>query len=329
MTQMNPASRSIAAAAAPGFQPKRIVRLLLSVFGFAFLILFALIEILPFIFTVATSFKCLPAVNAYPAALIPTPPFFVQCRETDAEGRVRVLSADETASPITFNPTLEGYEQVFQAQLGRWLVNTALFAGSIMILRLILASLAGYALARLKFPGNRLFFTAMLGTMMIPAIVILIPRFIILQQLGLLNSLIGAIIPLMVDGFSIFLMKQFFESIPDEIEEAAMVDGANRFIMFFRVILPMATPALTALAIFSFQGAWNNFLDVLIVLGGNQEWWTLPLGLSYLRGSTGEALIWNEFLAGSVVTTLPMAIIFFLFQRYFVEGVNYSGLAGQ
>lgn len=329
MTSMNVASGAVPNAPAPGMQPRQIARVVLSALGFGFLFVVALIEILPFVFTVATSFKCLPAVNSYPAALIPVPPIFVQCREATAEGGERVLSAEETASSLTFNPTLEGYEQVFEAQLGRWLFNTALFAGSIMILRLILASLAGYALARMKFPGNRLFFTAMLGTMMIPAVVILIPRFIILQQLGLLNSLVGAIVPLMVDGFSIFLMKQFFESVPDEIEEAAMVDGANRFVMFFRVILPMATPALTALAIFSFQGAWNNFLDVLIVLGGNQEWWTLPLGLSYLRGSTGEALIWNEFLAGSVVTTVPMAIIFFLFQRYFVEGVNYSGLAGQ
>ena len=139
----------------------------------------------------------------------------------------------------------------------------------------------------------------------------------------------GIIIPLMVDAFGIFLMKQFFESIPNEIEEAAQVDGANRFVMFFWVILPMATPALTALAIFSFQGMWNNFLDTLIVVGGNQELWNLPLGLSFLRGASGEALVWNEFLAGSVVTTLPMAIIFFAFQRYFVEGSTYSGLAGQ
>lgn len=321
--------------AAPAFTggetPARrsLIRTVLAILGFGFLILFALIQILPFVFTVATSFKCLPAVNAYPAAVVPLPPLFVDCRTVTAEGTDRVLSASETASPLAFNPTLEGYEQVFEADLGRWLFNTALFAVSIMVLRLMLASLAGYALARMKFPGNRLLFTAILGTMMIPAVVILIPRFIILQQLGLLGSLFGAIIPLMVDGFSIFLMKQFFESIPDEIEEAAQVDGASRFTLFFRIILPMATPALTALAIFSFQGAWNNFLDVLIVLGGNREWWTLPLGLSYLRGSTGETLIWNEFLAGSVITTLPMAIIFFMFQRYFVEGSNYSGLAGQ
>jgi multiple sugar transport system permease protein len=300
------------------------VRRVLAVIGIIILILAAASQIVPFILTIANSFKCLPAVNASPAAFLPAPPFGIQCRTPDGT----VLSGSETTQGMVFNPTLEGYDSVFRANLGRWLINTAFISVSVTILRLIFASLAGYALARLKFPGNRFIFFAMLGTMMIPAIVLLIPRFIILRQLGMLNNYSGIIIPLMVDAFGIFLMKQFFESIPEEIEEAAQVDGANRITMFVRVVLPMATPALTALAIFSFQGAWNNFLDVLIVLGGAQDKWTLPLGLSFLRGASGEGLIWNQFLAGSVITTLPMAIIFFIFQRYFVEGVSYTGLKG-
>lgn len=107
-----------------------------------------------------------------------------------------------------------------------------------------------------------------------------------------------------------------------------MVDGASRFTMFLRVILPMATPALTALAIFSFQGAWNDFMMPLIVLSGNSNLWTLPVGLAFLRGAYGETLRWHAFLAGSVLTTLPLALIFFYFQRYFVEGISYSGLKG-
>ncbi|MBL8134115.1 MAG: carbohydrate ABC transporter permease [Anaerolineae bacterium] len=302
----------------------RLVRRLVPYVGYALLIIAALSQIVPFVLTVANSFKCLPAVSAAPIAFVPTPPFFVECQ---VDGVTR--SASETTSGVTFNPALEGYQSVFEANLGQWLFNTAFIALSIMLLRLLFDSLAGYSLARIRFPGNRIIFTIILGTMMIPGVVLLIPRFIILKQLGMLNAYSGIIIPLMADAFGIFLMKQFFESIPNEIEEAGQVDGANRFIMFFRIILPMATPALTALAIFSFQGAWNNFLDVLIVLGGNQDLWTLPLGLSFLRGGSGRTLIWNEFLAGSVITTLPMAIIFFAFQRYFVEGVNYSGLAGQ
>jgi len=202
------------------------------------------------------------------------------------------------------------------------------FSIAITIARLAFDSLAGYALARLRFPGNRLIFFTILGTMMVPAIVLLIPRFIILKELDMLNSYQGLIVPLAVDAFGIFLMKQFFESIPLEIEEAAMVDGANRFVMFFRVVLPMATPALTALAIFSFQGTWNDFLMPLLILSGNNDLWTLTLGLSYLRGAYGETLRWHAFLAGSVLTTLPLALIFFYFQRYFVEGISYSGLKG-
>lgn len=304
---------------------QRTLSRLIPIVGYTVLIIAALTQIVPFVLTVANSFKCLPAVNSAPAALIPLPPFGVDCQTPEGQTR----SATETTTALTFNPSLEGYEQVFQQQLGMWLVNSVIYSVAVLVLRLVFDSLAGYALARIKFPGNRAFFVAMLGTMMIPAIVLLIPRFIILRQLGMINTYWGVIIPLMVDAFGIFLMKQFFETIPNEIEEAAQVDGANRFMMFFRVILPMATPALTALAIFSFQGMWNAFLDPLIVVGGKQELWNLPLGLSALRGQSGEALIWNEFLAGSVVTTLPMAVIFFAFQRYFVEGTNYSGLAGQ
>jgi len=296
----------------------------LTVIGWSVLILFAALEIFPFVFTVANSFKCLPAVQTYPRSIIPVPPFGVQC-ETD-EGVSR--SPSEVSGTATFNPTLDGYKEIADADLPRWLYNTAIFAVAITIARLAFDSLAGYALARLKFPGNRLLFFVILGTMMVPAIVLLIPRFIILKQMNMLNTYGGLIVPLSVDAFGIFLMKQFFESIPSEIEEAALVDGANRFTLFFRVVLPMATPALTALAIFSFQGSWNDFMMPLIILSGNNKLWTLTLGLSYLRGAYGETLRWHAFLAGSVLTTLPLALIFFYFQRYFVEGISYSGLKG-
>lgn len=302
----------------------QIVRRVLPVVSIVVLILFALLQILPFAFTVVNSFKCMPAIASAPQAFIPVPPFGVNCnRET---GGVR--PASDTTNGLVFNPTTEGYQEVFAENLGRWFLNTAFFSITIMLLRLAFDSLAGYALARLKFPGNRLIFFIILGTLMIPGVVLLIPRFIILKQLGILNTYQGLIITLAADGFGIFLMKQFFESIPEEIEEAAQVDGASRLTMFIRIVLPMATPALTALAIFSFQGQWNNFLDALVLIGGNPQLWNLPLGLANLRGASGETLRWHQFLAGSVITTLPLAIIFFTFQRYFVEGVSYSGLKG-
>jgi multiple sugar transport system permease protein len=302
----------------------RTIRRIMPIVSLVVLIIFALLQILPFVFTVANSFKCLPAIAAEPQAFIPAPPFGVSC--VSPEGRV--LPAEATTSTLTFNPATEGYQEVFAENLGGWMFNTAFYSVTIMLLRLAFDSLAGYALARLKFPGNRLIFFVILGTLMIPGVVLLIPRFIILRQLGWLNTYQGLIVTLAADGFGIFLMKQFFESIPDEIEEAAQVDGANRFVMFFRIVLPMATPALTALAIFSFQGQWNNFMDALIIIGGNPSLYNLPLGLATLRGASGETLRWHQFLAGSVITTLPLAIIFFIFQRYFVEGVTYSGLKG-
>ncbi len=314
-----------AAATSEGRSPLSVG---LAAMGFTVLIIFALLEILPFVFTVANSFKCLPAVQSYPRAVIPVPPFGVECTVKEGERAGATRSADEVAGSTTFNPTLEGYEEIFDASLPRWLYNTAVFAVAVTILRLAFDSLAGYALARMKFAGNRLLFFTILGTMMVPPIVLLIPRFIILKELSMLNTYQGLIIPLSVDAFGIFLMKQFFESIPGEIEEAALVDGANRFVLFFRVVLPMATPALTALAIFSFQGTWNDFLMPLLILSGNDSLWTLPLGLSFLRGAYGETLRWHAFLAGSVITTLPLALIFFYFQRHFVEGISYSGLKG-
>ncbi len=305
------------------FSLRSAVRSALAVLGFAFLILFALIETVPFVLTVANSFKCLPATREASEAFIPVPPFWVDCRVNGV-----ALPAAATTAGFTFNPTLEGYQQILRYDFGRWFGNSVIYSVSITILRVLFDSLAGYALARLKFPGKRLMFFIILGTLMIPGIVLLIPRFIILQQLGLLGTVQGVVLTLAADAFGVFLMKQFFESIPEEIEEAAMVDGAGRLRIFFQIVLPMATPALTALTIFSFQGTWNNFMDVLIIIGKEADLWNLPLGLSQLRGQFGDTLEWNTFLAGAVFTTLPMALLFFFFQRYFVEGVSYSGLKG-
>lgn len=292
--------------------------------GYACLLLFAVLEVTPFVLTMANSFKCLPAVQEFPQGFIPAPPFGIACR--DAQGIA--LSAAETATRLTFNPTLEGYAELFQFDLPRWFANSVIYAAGVTVLRVLFDSMAGYALARLRFGGSRIIFYTILGTMMIPAIVLTIPRFIILQQMGLLNSYQGVLIPLAVDAFGIFLMKQFFESLPGEIIEAAKVDGAGQWSIFSRVALPMAIPGLVTLTIFSFLATWNNFMDMLIIVGGDKNLLNLPLGLALLRGQFGETLEWNIFLAGALITTLPMALLFFFFQRYFVEGISYTGLKG-
>ncbi len=310
--------------AAPRPEARRInAGSLLIVIGTIILLIFAFIEIVPFVLTIANSFKCQSAAQNAPGAIIPVPPSTTCFDEAGQR-----LPYTAIVNGATFNPTTYGYNLVLQEDLPRWLFNTVFLSVAVTIFRVIFDSMAGYALARLKFPGSRLMFMVILGVLMIPGVVLLIPRFILLKQLGMINSYQGYIITLAADAFGIFLMKQFFENIPNEIEEAAQVDGANRWVMFFRIILPMATPALLALTIFSFQGQWNNFMDALIMLGGNKDLYNLPLGLSVLRGA-GEAVQFERVLPGSVITTLPMAIIFFAFQRYFVEGVNYSGLAGQ
>jgi multiple sugar transport system permease protein len=271
------------------------VRMLLS---YALLFLIALSFLYPFVLAVATSFKTLPEINQYPV------------------------------SPIPRTFTLAGYERMFALNVDRWAVNSFLIAGIVTVSNVLFASLAGYALSRIKFPGSRGVFLAILGTMMIPGIVMLIPMFIILKTLGMIDAYSGLIVPKMVTAFGIFLMAQFFESVPVEIEEAARMDGAGRFRTFFQVVLPLARPALVALIIFSFQGNWNEFMHPLIVVTTNQNLYTLPLGLALLRGGLGQNLQWNALMAGSMLTTLPMALIFLFFQRYFIEGISYSGVKG-
>ncbi|HKY48243.1 MAG TPA: carbohydrate ABC transporter permease, partial [Acidimicrobiia bacterium] len=151
---------------------------------------------------------------------------------------------------------------------------------------------------------------------------------LILKQLGLLNSYWALILPLVFDAFAIFLMKQFFEQLPDELIEAAAIDGASAWQTFWRVMLPLAAPGLIALTILTVQGTWNEFLNPLIAVPAAPELATLPLGLANVRAAFGEAQPWNTILAGSLITTIPIAIVFFVFQRYFVQGTAASAVKG-
>ena len=271
------------------------VRMILS-----YVVLFglALTFFYPFLLSLSTSFKSLPDIAANPIRLLPE------------------------------KWVLDGYLAMQSMNVGRWIFNSTFVAVSMTVGNVLFASMAGYALARIPFPGRNIVFLAILGTMMIPGIVLLIPRFIVLKQLGLIDTYGGLILPGLITAFGVFLMKQFFESIPGEIEEAARMDGATRYQMFFQVVLPLARPALIALVIFSFQGSWNDFMTPLIVISTRQDLYTLPLGLAFLRGGIGMNLQWNAILAGSIVTTIPMALIFIFFQRYFMEGIAYSGIKG-
>jgi multiple sugar transport system permease protein len=150
----------------------------------------------------------------------------------------------------------------------------------------------------------------------------------VLRELGLLNTYGGIIIPLAVDAFGIFLMRQFFMSIPKEIEEAAKVDGASTFTIWRRIVMPMAAPGLIALTILSFQGSWNEFLHPLIAAPTNASIWPLPLGLAQIAQATGESLNVPVAMAGSMLITIPVLIVFLIFQRYFIQGVAATGVKG-
>jgi multiple sugar transport system permease protein len=282
-----------------GASSRLVLRILTRLLAYAFLISFTLAMILPFIYTITNSFKTLPDITANPQMLLPT-------MGISTNGYARILGGDFTI----------------------WVMNSVIFAVFTTLSHLVFDSLAGYSLARIRFPGRNIAFAGLLGLLMVPSIVLLIPRFLVLTQLHMVNTYWGLLLPTAADAFGIFLMKQFFESIPQEIEEAAFIDGANRLRMFFVIVLPMATPALTALAIFGFQGAWNDFTDPLIAVGTERSLYTLPLGLAIVQGNTGSALPFDLLLSGAVITTLPMAVIFFIFQRFFVEGVTYTGVKG-
>jgi multiple sugar transport system permease protein len=270
----------------------------LQIVAYVVLILVALAMFVPFIFSLVTSVK--------------TP------REA-----TRPLTLKGLFWPDQFD--FSAYSKVFDANLDRWFFNSAFVAAVWVIGRAFADSAAGYAFARMQFPGRNVLFLAVLSTMMIPGMVTIVPKFLILKQLGLLDTYGALTLPFLADAFGIFLMKQFFESIPVELEEAARVDGASRYRMFAQIILPNAMPALTALAIFSFQGSWNAFLEPLIFTT-SPDVRTLPLGLAYFRQQNYTD--WTTLMAMAVITTIPMAIIYILFQRWFVEGQVSSGIKG-
>jgi multiple sugar transport system permease protein len=280
------------------FRRAHRVRSIRRFLGYGVLLFFAFIYLMPFLLAVSASFKTRAEVAANPLGLIPD------------------------------DATMAAWQVVSSSAFPTWLRNSIIVTLGVTLGRLFLDSLAGYALARLDFPGRKVIFAFIIATLAVPGIVLAVPRFLVLRQLGMLNSFSGLILPLAVDAFGIFLMKQFFESIPREIEEAAKVDGASVFTTWWRIVLPMAAPGLIALTILSFQGSWNEFLHPLIAAPTNANVWTLPLGLSQIAQATGESLNTPVAMAGSMLTTLPVLIVFLVFQRYFIQGVAATGVKG-
>jgi multiple sugar transport system permease protein len=237
--------------------------------------------------------------------------------------------------------TLDNYRTVFEsfALFPRWLVNSTIVAVTVTILRVLFCSMAGYAFARIKFPFKKFLFNAMLISMMMPGIVTLIPKFLIIGPgiikgglqiwginiptgFGLIDNLGGVILPSMVDAFGVFMMTQFYKSFPKEVEEAAVMDGLGRWGIFFRLVLPISQTQLITLALLTFQGEWNRFMEPLLILRSPENF-TLPLGLQWFKGE--YYTLYSVVLAGSLFNTIPILILFFLFQRYFIKSIATTG----
>lgn len=267
--------------------------------SYAVLILLTVVFLAPLLWMLVTSFKTNPETTRWPLTWIP--------RE----------------------PSVQGYQEIFnttsQTPVFRWFLNSMAAALAHTALVLVTAAPAAYALARMEFRGKRLMFAMIISTLFIPPVILFTPNYLIVDFFGWLDTLLAVIVPLAASALGVFLLRQFFLSLPRELEEAAILDGATRFQVFIRIILPLSKAPLATLAVLSFLQNWNDFLWPVYVLFNPQNL-TLPPGLSILQGAydTDYAVI----MAGGVIASIPVLIIFMIAQRYIIEGVSRSGLKG-
>lgn len=228
-------------------------------------------------------------------------------------------AVNDPVNPVPHNWVVSAFTELGQQGFPRWFLNSVIVALFVTGGRILFDSMAGYALARLRFRGRGALFSAVIAVMAVPSAVLLIPKFLVIRTLGIYDSYPGLITPLLADAAGVFIMKQFFESIPPSIEEAAHIDGAGVFRTFWSVVLPMARPALIALTILSFQGSWNDFSTILIT-HENPSLDTLTTGVGRLvSGQLGTATQYPLKLAAALAMTIPVAIVFFMFQKYILR----------
>ncbi|MDG5472906.1 carbohydrate ABC transporter permease [Jeotgalibacillus sp. ET6] len=265
-----------------------------KIFLYIILCTYAVVTLIPFLWALSSSFKPLSEIVSGAINFIPQ------------------------------NFTLDNYRQIFieQELFPRWMFNSVFIATVGTGLNILFNSMAGYALARLTFPGKKGLFIIILAVLMIPAQVTMIPNYLILREFGWLNSYQGMIVPSMINATFIFMMRQFFVNFPKELEEAAAIDGLSRIGTFFKVVLPLAKPALAAQAIFVFMGFWNDFMRPLIIMT-DSSMYTLPLGLNTFKGQFVS--YWNYIMAASMVFTLPVLLIYAFFNKYFIKGLSLTG----
>jgi multiple sugar transport system permease protein len=261
-------------------------RRIATVLSYSFLVALAIVYLFPFVIAIVTSFKTEPNATGDPLGLAP--------------------------SPFT---TIAYHDLFKDSDFFLWVKNSVIVTICVTLLRVFLDSLAGYALARLRFRGRGAAFATIVAVMAVPGVVLLIPKFLMIRQLGIYDSYYGMIVPLLVDAAGVFIMKNFFESIPVSVEESARIDGASIFRIYWSIVLPMARPALITIFILSFQGSWNE-LAHFIVAAQSTSLDTLTKGVAQLAsGQLGSGNRYPLKLAASTLMTIPVAILFFIFQR--------------
>jgi len=255
----------------------------------AALVLLALIALAPLLWMLSVSFMPAGAASHFPPPLLPS------------------------------RFTLDNYRELFvRIGIGHYFVNSVIVASAITVLSLLVNTMAGYAFAKLQFRGRERIFAVLLAALVIPAQVTMLPLFLMMKQLHLVNSYGGVVVPALATVFGIFLVRQYARSIPDELLEAARIDGAGEARIFFQIVLPMLKPVLVTLAIFTFLGAWNDFMWPLIVLTDTSHY-TLPVALASLSREHIQDV--EMMMAGAVITVLPVLALFLVLQRYYIQGL--------
>lgn len=267
-------------------------------FAYAILILVSVLMLFPFLWLISSSLKSQLEIFSYPPTWIPNPPVF----ENYVEAMTRV-------------------------PFGRYLVNSMAIASLNVLAVVSSSSLCAYGFARIRFWGRDFWFGIVIATLLLPNIVTLVPQFIIFTRLGWVNSILPLTIPLFFGGgaFNIFLLRQFFRTIPEELADAARIDGCSEFGIYWRIMLPLSAPALITVSIFTFLAAWNDLIGPLVYLR-TPETFTIAIGLAQFRGAMTTR--WDLQMAAASIMVLPVVILFFFAQRYFIKGIVMTGLKG-
>jgi len=319
---------------------KKPFKSLNKIITYILLTIFAIISLLPLYWVFSTSLQLssyqsqdmerpVSYVNANPPKLYPMgiPLYFehwAEAREAASEGDLETEKYHRDMMNYIIEDTFSSFVNLFTKQdVGKWFFNSIYIAVIVTFGILIFDSMAGYVLAKKRFPGRNIIFWVIISTMMIPGQVTLVPLFMMVGKLDLMNTHWALILPDLAMVFGVFLMRQYMYSIPDELLEAARMDGASEWKTYWTVVLPLAKPGLAALGIFTFMSVWNSFLWPIIVLN-NEALYTLPVGLKTLQDANLASF--KLLMSGAAITAIPMIIVFILFQRHFVKGLTIGGV---